>query len=118
MDELYQKMTSSLNSDCLEQPSLIIKLCECLAKGKAGEFYYKKLIFLVRFKIVFLDVSTSLCKLAFNFLSGSASKVHLTAPNVEHFVVAQIQQFLEEHFKENVECFQMLYSNLCEIVII
>lgn len=88
-----------------------------LSQRKTGYVHIGSYWFWFSSKLGFLDLSGNLCKVAFNFLSLSQSRVHLNVSNDEHFIVAQIKLFLEEHSKENVECFEMLYSNMCEVVI-
>ncbi|RZB40076.1 gamma-tubulin complex component 3 [Asbolus verrucosus] len=87
-------MNSSSGPESTNQPDLILKLCNHVAKNKPV-------------------LSANLCKIAFSFLSSSVA----VAPNVpsdEQYIIVQIRQILSAQSKENAEHFELLYSNICK----
>lgn len=62
-------------------------------------------------------MASSLCKIAFNFLSLSpSSSVSTNNVSEETFIVSQIRQHLSKQSKDKLDQFEILYNKICESV--
>lgn len=93
--------------------NLINKLCLHLSRNNAGRKIHVGCIRGLK-RVVFLEVSSNLFKLAINFLSSSSSgsRTTFTTTGDEQFVVAQIRKYLlATQNREAVEKFDLLYAS-------